>query len=89
MSIYSTQTWQVWVGYICLAYIAGIYSDAIAEETGKDLRFNKSDEGVPWIQDRRVENQECPRQARASWSDTTRAGAPRAPPMRTPIHVTT
>lgn len=60
VSIYSTQTWQVWVGYICLAYIAGIYSDAISEETGKDLRFNKSDEGVPWIQDRWVEYQECP-----------------------------
>lgn len=65
VSIYSTQTWQVWVGYICLAYIAGIYSDAISEETGKDLRFNKSDEGVPWIQDRWVEYQECPRQTRA------------------------
>ena len=89
VSIYSTQTWQVWVGYICLAYIAGIYSDAISEETGKDLRFNKSDEGVPWIQDRWVEYLECPRQTRACWSDTTRAGAPQAPPMRTPTHVTT
>ena len=93
VSFYSTQTWQVWVGYICLAYIAGIYSDAISEETGKDLRLNESDEGVPWIQDRQVENQECPRQTRASWSatttDTTRAGTPQAPPARTPTHVTT
>ena len=60
------QTWQVWVGCLCLAHAADIDSDAISEKTEKDSRHNKSNEGVPRMQDCWSENQESPRQTGAS-----------------------
>lgn len=38
----SLQIWRVWVGYIHLARVPGIYSNADSEDIGKDLRHNQS-----------------------------------------------